>query len=199
MVEPGSAFFWEKHLWTFPETGPWPEVCELFAHCQTVTNRAGLRLAQLGLFDQIDPSVPYSSDPFTATVYYNLPEDVVTRARAEGHTAVVLFSKGWKTVSTRDYRPWRLLQNEAVVEVWNLTDTPQKVSFVLHGVAAGGAKQVELDGGEKKLFQNGQMTDWIFGPVTLIPGKNLLTLYDLLQTSAVPLLVSSIEVNPAQP
>ena len=196
---PGSAFYEEKHLWERPETGPWPEVRELFARSQSVTNRAGLRLAQLGLFDQGDPSVPYSAEPFTATIYYNLPEDVAARARAEGRDAVALFSKGWKTVQTRDYRLWRLLQNEAVVEVWNLTDVPQKASLVLNGVAAGGAKQVTLDGGDKKIFQNGQVTDWITAPVTLAPGKNRLSLRDPLQTSIVPLLVSSIDIQVEQP
>ncbi len=196
---PASAFYEEKHLWERSETGPWPEVRELFARRQTVTNRAGMRLSQLGLFDQGDPSVPYSAEPFTATIYYNLPEDVAARARTEGRAVVALFSKGWKTISTRDYRVWRLLQNEAVLEVWNLTDVPQKVSVVLHCVAAGGAKQIALDGGEKKIFQNGQMTDWTFGPVTLAPGKNLLMLRDPMKNSAIPLLASSIEIKPAQP
>jgi hypothetical protein len=88
-----------------------------------------------------------------------------------------------------------LLQNEAVLEAWNLTEAPQKASFVLHGVAAGGAKQVALDGGDKKIFQNGQMTDWTSAPVTLAPGKNLLTLRDPLQSSSVPQLVSSVEIR----
>ncbi|MFA6172219.1 MAG: hypothetical protein WC701_00915 [Kiritimatiellales bacterium] len=196
---PGSAFFEEKHLWERPETGPWPEVRELFALSQTVENRAGMRLAQLGLFYRGDPALPYSADSFTATIYYNLTEDVAARARAEGRIAVVLFSKGWKTVSTRDYRIWRLLQNEASFEVWNLTDIPQKASLLFHGVAVGGAKQVAMDGGDKKIFQNGQLTDWTSEPVTLVPGKNLLTLRDPLQNSTVPLLVSSVEIKPAQP
>lgn len=196
---PGSAFYEEKHLWGRAETGPWPEVRELFARRQTVVNSAGMRLARLGLFYRGDPSSPYSDDPFVATIYYNLPEDVAARARMEGKSAVVLFSKGWETVSTRDYRLWRLLQNEASIEAWNLTDTPQSVSLVFHGVAAGGAKQVALNGGEKKIFQNGQMTDWISGPVTLAPGKNLLTLRDPTQNSAVPLLVASVGINPAKP
>ena len=196
---PGGAFYEEKHLWERAETGPWPEVRELFARQQAAVNRAGMRLAQLGLFYRGDPSCPYSDDPFTATIYYNLPEDVAARARMEGKSAVVLFSKGWKTVSTRDYRLWRLLQNEASVEAWNLTDSSQCVSLVFHGVAVGGTKQVALDGGEKKIFQNGQMTDWLSGPVTLTPGKNLLTLRDPSQNSAVPLLVSSVEIKPAQP
>jgi hypothetical protein len=196
---PGSAFYEEKHLWERTETGPWPEVLELFARCHSVTNRAGLRLAQLGLFDQGDPSVPYSAEPFTATIYYNLPEDVANRARAEGRDAVALFSKGWKTVSTRDYRVWRLLQNEASVEVWNLTEVPQKASLILHGAAAGGTKQVALDGGDRKLFQNGQMTTWTSVPVVLAPGKTRLTLRDPLQTSIVPLLVSSVGIQVEQP
>lgn len=196
---PGSAFYEEKHLWERSETGPWPEVRELFARRQTVSNRAGMRLSQLGLFDQGDPSVPYSAEPFTATIYYNLPEDVAARAHTEGRAAVALFSKGWKTISTRDYRIWRLLQNEAAVEVWNLTEVQQKASLVLRGVAVGGTKQVVLAGGDKKIFQNGQMTDWTSAPVTLAPGKNRLTLRDPLQAGTVPLLVSSVEVKPVQP
>ncbi|HNX52440.1 MAG TPA: hypothetical protein PKI68_01705 [Pontiellaceae bacterium] len=192
---PGSAFYEEKHLWDRAETGPWPEVRELFARSHTVTNRAGMRLAQLGLFDQGDPSVPYSPEPFTSTIYYNLPEDVAARARTEGPAAVILFSKGWKTVSTRDYRTWRLLQSAAVLEAWNLTDAPQKAAVVLHGVAAGGAKQVELVGGAQKIFPNGQLTDWTLGSVTLAPGKNLLMLRDPLPGNAVPLLVSSVEIR----
>ncbi len=196
---PVSAFYAEKHLWERPETGPWPEVLKLFARHHTVTNRAGMRLSQLGLFDQGDPSVPYSAEPFTCTIYYNLPEDVVARSRTEGRAAVALFSKGWETVSTDDYRVWRLLQNEAAVEVWNLTEIPQKASLVIHGVAVGGTKQVVLNRGERKLFQNGKMTVWTSEAVTLIPGKNLLTLRDPVQNSTVPLLVSSVEVIPAQP
>ncbi|MFA7368226.1 MAG: hypothetical protein WC334_01150 [Kiritimatiellales bacterium] len=196
---PGSAFFEEKHLWDRPDPGPWPEVRELFARSQTVTNLAGMKLAEMGLFYRGDPKYALSAEYFTVTIYYNLPEDVAARARAEGHTAVVLFSKGWKTVSTRDYRIWRLLQNEASFEVWNLTDIPQKASLLFHGVAVGGAKQVAMDGGDKKIFQNGQLTDWTSEPVTLVPGKNLLTLRDPLQNSTVPLLVSSVEIKPAQP
>jgi hypothetical protein len=196
---PGSAFYEEKHLWDRPDPGPWPAVRELFARSHSITNQAGFRLEQMGLFYRGDPSVPYSAEPFTCTIYYNLPEDVAARTRMEGRTAVALFSKGWKTISTRDYRVWRLLQNEATVEVWNLTEIPQKASLMIHGVAAGGTKQVTLDGSEKKLFQNGRMTVWTPEAVTLVPGKNLLTLRDSVQNSTVPLLVSSVEIRTVQP
>jgi hypothetical protein len=196
---PVSGFYEEKHLWERPETGPWPEVRELFSRSHSITNRAGFRLAQLGLFYRGESESLYSVEPFTATIYYNLPEDVAARTRMEGRTAVALFSTGWKTVSTRDYRVWRLLQNEATVEVWNLTEIPQKASLMIHGVAAGGTKQVTLDGSEKKLFQNGQMTVWTPEAVTLVPGKNLLTLRDSVQNSTVPLLVSSVEIRTVQP
>jgi hypothetical protein len=195
-ANPGAAFFEEKHLWSSPETGPWPEIRERFARFHTVTDRAGLRLAQLGLCYRADTVRPVSEDPFSGTIWYNLPEDIIKRARAEGREAVAIFGAGWQTVSTRDYRVWRLLQNEASMEVWNLTDAPQQVSLVIHGVAAGGAKQIVLSAGEKKLFQNGQMTDWTAGPVLLAPGKNTLTLRDPLKNEKIPLLVSSVEVQP---
>jgi len=193
---PVAGFFEEKHLWKSPEIGPWLEIRDRFARSHSVTNRAGLRLAQLGLCYRGDTARPVDEDPFVCTIRYNLPEDVVGRARGEGREAVAIFSKGWKTVSTRDYRLWRLLNTEAFIEVWNLTDKPKEVSLVVRGVAAGGAKQIILEGGEKKIFQNGQMTDWVSGRMTLAPGRTLLTLRDPLQNSRIPLLVSSVDVKP---
>ncbi|MDD3276792.1 MAG: hypothetical protein PHP93_07080, partial [Kiritimatiellales bacterium] len=118
------------------------------------------------------------------------------RARAEGRAEVVFFSKGWKIVQTRDYRLWRLMQNEASIEVWNLNDAPQSVSLTLQGLAVGGAKQIVFNGAEKKIFPNGQVILWTSEPITLAPGKNLLTLVDPLQNNAVPLLVLSVNVQP---
>jgi len=196
---PGSAFYEEKHLWENPETGPWTEVRDLFARSHKVVNHAGMRLEQLGLFYRGEPGIPFSEDPFCSTLYYNLPEDAAERARADGHTSLILLSDGWKTVQTSDYRLWRMLQNEASVEVWNFTDDIQKASLVFQGAAVGGTKQVSLNGLERKLFQNGQITAWVTKPVELVPGKSRLTLCDVSPHGGVPLLISSAGIHSAEP
>lgn len=195
-ANPVAGFIEEKHLWNRSEIGPWPEIEKRFARSHSVTNQAGLRLAQLGLCYRRPATRPVPKDSFTCTILYNLPKDLVTRARKEGQEFPAFFSEGWKTVSTRDYRLWRLLEKEAIITVWNLTDEPQDISLVINGVAAGGVKQVRLNNHEKKLFSKGRMVKWISQPIRLNPGKNQVTLSDTLRTPQTPLLVSSINFKP---
>lgn len=196
-ANPAAAFFQENHMYERPEVVPWMWPDTFFTHTKVFVDEAARELWLMGQNYRADSSM--TEESLCRTVYYNLPKDVIIRARTEGRPSTVFFSKGWKVVQTRDYRLWRMMQNYATIEVWNLSDVPQQASLTIQAVAAGGAKQIIFNGSEKKVFPSGQVTVWTSRFVTLAPGKNLLTLRDPLQTSQVPLLIASLEVNPAKP
>lgn len=193
-ANPDAVFYQENHLYDRPDVDPWEWPDTFFVHKKDFVDEAARKLWIMGQNYRADSSL--TIEQLRRTVYYNLPEDVLVKARAAGRTTVVFFFKGWNVVRTRDYRLWRMMRNEASIEVWNLSDTPGQFTLTIQGVAAGGAKQMMLDGSEKKVFPNGQIIVWTAGPVTLEPGKNLLTLSDPLQNTQVPLLVSSITATP---
>lgn len=193
-TNPDAVFFQENHLYDRPEPGPWAWPETFFVHREEFIDQAAKTLCLMG--QNYRASDKWSDAAYARKVYFNLPEDILARARTEGRTATALFSKGWKVVQTRDYRLWRMMQSDALIEVWNLTDAPEEATLVIQGVAAGGAKQMILNGSEKKVFPNGQVIVWTTGPVPLAPGKNLLTLRDPLQNTQVPFLVSFVNVTP---
>lgn len=192
-THPDAVFFQENHLYDRPAVGPWDWPATFFARRETFVDEAAKELCRMG--QNYRASDAWSDQAYARTVFYNLPDDIIARARGEGRPSAVFFPRGWKTVQTRDYRLWRICATEAVIEVWNLTDAPQEMSVVIQAVAAGGAKQMVLNGGEKKLFPNGQITVWTMPPMQFAPGRTALVLRDPAPGPAVPLLVESVEAR----
>lgn len=185
-----AAFYQEKHLWERPDVGPWTDIEKQFARRHSITNRAGLRLAQLGLCYRGDTTRPVPSNGFVCTILYNLPEDIIERARTAGQEAVVLFSKGWKTVSTRDYRLWRVFDHQADITVWNLTEASLDGMLHISGAAAQRPKTVSVNG-KAGIFPSGRLTARSI-PLTLQPGENRI---QLTSPSDDPLLVQKLHWN----
>ncbi len=191
---PVSALSQSRLLWDHPQVGAWTWPNEFFARRVVITNAAGLTLHRLGLNDQSIPGKPDHELAYLRTFLYNLPEDVVDKARRTGKPAVAFFGPGWKYTKTQDYRDWRVLGESATVEAYNLTTNALSVALVVRGVAVNGDKHVVLSVGGKQRFENMKLGDTAIAPLTLPPGHTRIEVKDpYWATRQVPLLVESVE------
>jgi hypothetical protein len=98
---PSSALYLERHLWSHDEVGPWPGVLERFARHHSMTNWALMQLSRVGFDCKDDLSMRDDQDYFVTSIYYNLPEDLVDRARQDGLALLRLYGEGWRYVKPR--------------------------------------------------------------------------------------------------
>ncbi len=195
---PVSGVFLRHLLWDRPEVGPWTWPERFFARSIVITNEASLALHRLGLNNDTPADDPSGDAECTMTVLYNLPEDVVERARREGKSVVGFFGPGWKYVKTQDYRDWRVLGESASVDVYNLETNAVSCQLAVRGVAVNGTKNVVLSSGGKTRLDNGVLGEHSLGTLMLSPGHTRLTARDPnWQGRQIPLLVESIECRKA--
>lgn len=193
-ANPVSGVFQSRLLWDHPDVGQWDWPNRFYARRVVVTNEAGLLLCRLGLNDQVRADDHAAEYHFSIPILYNLPEDVVARARKEGSPCVGFFGPGWKYTKTQDYRDWRVLGESAVVEAYNLTTNVLTCELVVRGVAVNGEKHVVVSGGVKKRFESMKLGDAVIGPLTLAPGATRLELKDSYwATRQVPLLAERVD------
>lgn len=191
---PDAAFFERKSYYDRPEVGPWQWPTQYFARKVTFTNVAGLKLHKLGVLYREGDSL------MTPSLYYNTRADVLTKARAQGKSALVLFGPEWGYVKLwqqiRDFRDWRILQDKATLDVYNLTAQTNSVTLLLKGMAVNGSKRVNFGLHGQQDFQSMQYTEWRLEHVLLKPGLNQLVLSDpLWSVTNVPLLLDQVEVR----
>lgn len=186
-----------KSYWEVPSIGPWTWPREYFAHHVVFTNEAGVALRNMGLAGRGDFYGAYSNR-LVVELFYNTREDVVNRARAAGERVLVLYGEGWMYTKlwqqTRDFRDWRVLQQRATLDLYNLGEQPVDVELALRGVALSGHKDVRVSQEVQHTFSPGQLEWWLVGTVTLRPGRTPLVLSDPLWTG-VPLLVDEMAVR----
>jgi len=169
-----------------------------FARQMVFTNRAAIRLGKLGVAYRDEFYNP-ATNGMISTIFYNTREDVVRHAREQGRTALVLYAPSWGYVKLwqqlKDFRDWRILEDKAVLDVYNLTPQTNTVTLLIRGMAANGAKRVRLGMLGQADFQNLQLAEWRIERVPLNPGLNLFLLTDALWSAAkIPLLVDRVEV-----
>lgn len=183
-ANPVSALHEEQHLWRDPEVGPWEWPHTFYARKCTFSDKASDQLRDAGL------SLRGSG---ARTVYYNLPEDVVAKARNAKVPALVLYGGNWPCTQTKDHRAWRVMGNAATVDVYNLTTTNPRVSIRMEGVAVGKPKSVRAGNGAAVVFPANQLGPMDVGPFALPPGRSSIVLTDAAwNQSQTPLLVQRI-------
>ncbi|MBU0714504.1 MAG: glycosyltransferase family 39 protein [Verrucomicrobia bacterium] len=169
-----------------------------FARQVTFTNRAGIKLAKIGVAYRDEFYNP-ATNQLISTIFYNTREDVIRHARERGQTTLVLYDPSWGYVKLwqqlKDFRDWRILEDKAVLDVYNLTLQTNTVTFLIRGMAANGGKRVRFGVLGQADFQNLQLAEWRIEHVPLKPGLNQFVLADALWSVAkIPLLVDRVEV-----
>lgn len=196
-----------KSYWEHPAVGPWQWPREYFARHTAFTNDAGMRMRELGLAKR-DDYYAANTNRLVVELFYNTTEDVLATARGQRKHLLVLFGsgwgywkngQGWNSAKNMDYSDWRVLQDHAQLEIYNLTDYPTNVVLSIHGFSASGAKQVQAKENGKHRFEGGKQELFRVGPVWLPPGQTIIRLEDDLWSLAkVPLLVRSAVLEPAR-
>ncbi len=171
-----------------------------FARSITFTNSAGIELAKMGVAYR-DEFYDSATNRLLTTVFYNTREDVLRHAREQGETTLVFYAPSWGYVKLwqqlKDFRDWRILEDKATLDVYNLTPQTNTVTLLVRGMAANGGKRVRCGMFGQADFQNLQMADWRIDRIPLKPGLNQLVFSDALWSAAkIPLLVDRIEVVP---
>jgi len=149
-------------LWTWPET--W------FRHRAVVTNTAGAWLRDTG-FAPMEEFYTERNRVETE-IFYDTREDIADKARGAGREAIGFFGRGWglyKPWQQGDFADYRVLQNEAAMEVWNLGASTVRVRAEVTAAAMGGAQTVQAGEGPPRTFPAGQLTTRTF-ELDLTPG-----------------------------
>lgn len=187
-----------KQYWSEPRVGPWNWPREFFAHHTGFTNDALIALTDMGLSYRGSTTKALKKGYYRwliVDMFYNLPEDVIARARSEGKRTVLLFGRGWGYVKTRDYADWRVLNEQAELTVHNLTDEPVSAKFAVSGVAAGKAKRVLASQGGGFTAGAAKVGRYESAPVSFPPGDTTIALRDPdWQPGGIPLFVAEVAV-----
>ncbi len=187
-----------KTYWEAPGVGPWDWPRQYFARHVSIRNEAGLKLRRLGLANRGDFYTP-TTNRVIVEVFYNTPEDVISKARARGDRLILLYADGWDYAKpwqqTRDFRDWRVVRREAAVEIWNLTEQPMRAALRMRAVAVPGSKKIRISE-QDRTFAAGQLSVHEVRGLELAPGSNRLVLRDVMPATESSLLVSDLEVVP---
>lgn len=181
-----------------PEVGYWDWPHKHFVQHVAFTNEQALALRHAML---VPEEAYYGTDTnrIIVDLYFNTRDDAVNQARAAGTESLVLYGTGWGYVKLwqqlRDFRDWRVLEDKATVDVYNLTQKTNSVTLLIRGMAANGGKRVRFGMLGQADFQNLQLAEWRIERVPLKPGLNQFVLTDALWSVArIPLLVDQVEV-----
>lgn len=199
--------------------GPWEWPRKFFAHHVALTNDAGFYLREVGLAARGDYFAD-NTNRLVVEAFFNKAEDTMRLMRAAGVSVYTYYGPGWKFEKSgpmqglrqlsdpqgrpvREFRDWRVLEDSAQLDVVNVSTSPVLAMVELRGTAFGGAKSVQVSPEIKHTFADWQqayrLSAWQIGPLSIMPGVNVLTLSDpLWSLSQNPLLVSEIRVVPVQ-
>jgi hypothetical protein len=174
-------------LWTWPET--W------FRHRAVVTNTAGAWLRDTG-FAPMEEFYTERNRVETE-IFYDTHEDIADKARGAGREAIGFFGRGWglfKPWQQGDFADYRVLEDEAEMEVWNLGASTVRVRAEVTAAAMGGAQTVQAGEGPPRTFPAGQLTTRPFD-LDLTPGAQTVSWRRRGPDGAV--LVREIRFRPA--
>ncbi len=187
-----------KSFWEHPDIGPWDWPRQHFARHVAITNQQALALRRAVL---VPDEAYYTRTHGRAIVdiFYNTREDAVSQARAAGTNALVLYGPGWGYIKLwqqlGDFRDWRVLEDKAALDIYNLTPQTNAVDLVIRGMAVNGAKRVVCESLGQADFQHLKLAEWRLTRVALAPGLNRLILSDPIWSLArIPWLVDQVEV-----
>lgn len=184
-----------KSYWEVPGVGPWDWPRQNFAHHVIITNQAGMALRRLGLANRGDYYAP-TTNRVVVEIFYNNREDILSKAQAEGKQVIALYGSGWSYTKTQDYRDWRVLEDDATIDVYNLTPSPLNVRVKAYALSVNGSKQVRISNGAAKTFSMNQLADWPIAELTLAPGLTQLRLTDAMwDKGRTPLVVDGLDAS----
>jgi len=170
-----------------------------------ITNEQALALRRAVLAPEDGYYFPHTSR-IIVDIFYNTREDVVNQARAAGMKNLVLYGSEWGYVKLwqqlRDFRDWRTLEDQAALDVYNLTSQTNVVNITIRGMAINGSKRVvgpclwqDKPAGATHDFKHLQLEEWPVGQFVLHPGLNQLVLKDpFWKIGHIPLLVDEVRV-----
>ena len=170
----------------------WPYLSGQFARHVTIDDPATRELEAVGLNYREYQAVDF---------YWNTIQDVMDKARAAGRTVPVIFGPGWGYTKLwrqmrGDFRDWRVLERQAVLNVYNLADTATNASVIIRGAAVNGSMTVVASSGGSHVFPQGQVVEWKTDQVPLRPGLNAVSLRDVGDgTRSAALLVSDVKAE----
>jgi len=188
-----------KIYWEDPRVGPWEWPRQHFSRHVAFTNEAGMKLRELGLANRED-FYAATTNRLIVELFYDTRDDVLAKTKAKGERFIALFGSGWDHVKTADQRGWQRMQDKATVDLYNLTDQPQDVFFVVRGGSVISGKEVKIQDQARVRFDGNAVRQARVGPFQLPPGHTAIALTDDLWTLLkVPLLVDEVRVVPAAP
>lgn len=169
-----------------------------FTRSVAFTNEAGVKLARIGMAYR-DEFYDPATNLLVCTIYYNTREDVIRHAREQGQSTLMLYEPSWGYVKLwqqlRDFRDWRILEDTATLDAYNLGPETNTVTLAIRGMAANGSKHVRIGTLGQANFQKNQLMEWRIERISLSPGLNKLVFSDARWAKArVPLLVDQIRV-----
>ncbi len=190
-----------RNYWDRPATGRWGWPREYFARQTTITNTAALKLRAYGLANREDYFSP-TTNRALVTIYWNTPDDLLARARAEGRRSLLLFGPDWDYAKpwqqTRRFTDYRVLRERATLRAFWFGDQPAQATLRLRAAAVGGNKIVHFGGVGAREFPANQIVPVEIGPLTLRPGENAIELRDAGRpASPAVLFVEDAELDAA--
>ena len=177
-----------------PEVGPWDWPSRQFRQCAEIRNEGGLLLRRWGLAPRED-FYAANTNRLLVEVFYNTVEDLGDIRRRAGKFSLLLYGAGWGYTKLwrqirGDFRDWRVLEERAELEIYNLTDSELAGTLALQAVALQKPKRVVLESGQGTSFPPGRLGSAKLGGLRLRPGKNVVALRDPGWSKAkTPLLV----------
>lgn len=184
---PVSGFFEEKHLWRDRTLGPWEWPHKFYARSRSFEDQHVRKLTELGVALRAGGALRF---------YYNLPGDVVDRARKDGAEAAVLFGDGWSGLATQAFY-WRRMGSKATLDVFNLASTPRTMQIHIKAVAPGIDKHLAFVPGAPLRIPADRLVQLQAPPREFPPGKTSVLLRDPTDSADTNvLLVQSLEIVP---
>jgi len=179
--------------------GVWDWPAQYFARSFAVTNQGGLWLRKHG-FAPTGDFYDDHTNRLVVHVYYDLPEDRIARARAEGKASLVITGPEWNYMKpwqqTGQFQDYRVLADTASLDLYNLTGKSAPFELALVGVAIQGAKDVKVGSNQIIRFPPDRMVKQRV-PLTLEPGSNSVVLADAQgAASRSRLLVARFSLEP---
>jgi len=182
-ANPDAAYLeLSKRFWADSRVGPWDWPHKHFAQRKTFINEPFLALANMGLSYR-QPDRKRMREKLNGSVvielFYNRPQDVANRAKQGGQPATVVYRSGWEYTKTRDMRDWRVLDQQATLHVYNLTDDSQDIVLSIKGVALGGMKTIIIGDGIPRQCKPNVLLDVRETLRSLPPGVTVVTVRDI--------------------
>ncbi|MFH0878624.1 MAG: hypothetical protein V2A34_02815, partial [Lentisphaerota bacterium] len=189
-----------KEYWDVPGVGDWNWPRQFFARHVVFKNEPGVKLRNIGLSARGD-FYAANTNRLIVELFYNTPRDVLDQAKAAGKRTVVLYGEGWGYTKLwrqiqGDFRDWRVLENQAPLDIYNQGSTSLNVQVVMSGVAPGTPKVVTVTPtGESFTFPMSRIVEWKWKTLSLAPGLNRFVLKTNGRPGAdAPVLIGNIAV-----